>query len=112
VKRTDVVKKGDQLVAESNKQVVAKSPTKDAPVKRTAAIAKADPNALTVKIHKLDGRIHLERSHGLGLEDYANGCSCTERVVIGRWGVPGRLRNARRTAALRGGRFASAELPD
>jgi hypothetical protein len=63
MKRIDVVKKGDQWVAESNKQVVAKAPTKESAVKKTAEAARADRNAVTVKIHKVDGKIQEERTY-------------------------------------------------
>ena len=63
MKRIDVVKKGTQWVAETNKQTVAQAPTKEAAIKKTAAVAKADPNAVTVKIHKADGKIQEERTY-------------------------------------------------
>jgi hypothetical protein len=62
VKRIDVVKKGNQWVAEANKQVVAKAPTKGGAVKKTAAVAEADPNAVTMKMHKMDGKIQEEKT--------------------------------------------------
>lgn len=63
MKRFDVVKKSDQWVAESGNQIVAKARTKEAAVRRTAQAAKADPEAVTVKIHKVNGRIQEERTY-------------------------------------------------
>jgi hypothetical protein len=63
MKRIDVVKKDTGWVAESGGQTVAKAPTKEAAVKKTAAVAKASPEAVTVKIHKTDGRIQEERTY-------------------------------------------------
>ena len=64
MKRLDVVKKGDKWVAEgTDKKVVASAPTKEAAVKKTAAVAKKDPNAVSVKIHKEDGKIQEERTY-------------------------------------------------
>jgi hypothetical protein len=63
MKRIDVVKKGTEWVAETNKKVVAQAPTTNAAVKKTAAVAKADPNPVTVKIHEVNGRIQEERTY-------------------------------------------------
>jgi hypothetical protein len=63
MKRIDVVRRGNQWIGESNHVVVAKAPTKEAAVKATAAVAKADSNAVTVKIHKMDGKIQEERTY-------------------------------------------------
>jgi transposase-like protein len=65
MKRIDVVKRGNQWVGETGKaqQVVSKAPTKEAAVKKTAAVAKKDPNPVSVKIHNLDGKIQEERTY-------------------------------------------------
>lgn len=63
MKRIDVVKKGNQWVGETNSQTVAKAATKVEAVRRTAEVAKADPNAVSVKIHKVNGRIQEERTY-------------------------------------------------
>ena len=52
VKRIDVVKKGEQWVGESGGKAVTRAPTKADAVKRTAAVARADKQPVTVKIHK------------------------------------------------------------
>lgn len=63
MKRIDVVKKGDKWVGETRQGVVAQGKTKDVAVKKTAAVAKADPAAVSVKIHKQDGKIQEERTY-------------------------------------------------
>lgn len=64
MKRIDVVKKGNQWVAEApGKKVVASAPTKEAAVKKTAAIARKDPDAVSVKIHKVDNKFQEERTY-------------------------------------------------
>lgn len=65
MKRIDVVKKDNQWVGETgkNKAVVSKGRTKDVAIKNTAKVAKQDPQAVTVKIHKLDGKIQEERTY-------------------------------------------------
>jgi hypothetical protein len=56
MKRIDVVKQGDEWVGKGKAGVVARAPRKEDAVRRTAAAAKADPQAVTVKIHKENGR--------------------------------------------------------
>jgi hypothetical protein len=63
MRRIDVVKKGEKWVAESSSGIVAQAPTKDAAIKATAKVAKALPEAVSVKIHKVDGRIQEERTY-------------------------------------------------
>lgn len=63
MKRMDVVKKGDEWVAESQGKTVARAPRKEDAVRAAADIAKADAEAVTVKIHKEDGRIQEERTY-------------------------------------------------
>ena len=63
MKRIDVVKKGEKWVAESGNEVVAQAPTKVEAVRKTATAARRDPDAVTVKIHKVNGRIQEERTY-------------------------------------------------
>lgn len=63
MKRIDVEKQGKEWVAKSSGQTVAKAPTKVEAVKKTASVAKSDPQAVTVKIHKENGRIQEERTY-------------------------------------------------
>ena len=63
MKRIDIVKRGTEWVAESNRVVVANAPTKEEAIKATAAVVRADPNAVSVKIHKMDGKIQEERTY-------------------------------------------------
>jgi hypothetical protein len=62
MKRIDIVKRDNQWIGESNRVVVAKASTKEAAIKATAAVAKADSNAVTVKIHNINGKIQEERT--------------------------------------------------
>ncbi len=65
MKRIDVVKKGKQWVGETgkSKQVVSKGRTKETAVRNTAKVAKKDPQPVSVKIHKQDGKIQEERTY-------------------------------------------------
>lgn len=65
MKRIDVVKKNDQWVGESGGRTVrgTRAPRKEEAVRKTARIANADEQAVTVKIHKQDGRIQEERTY-------------------------------------------------
>jgi hypothetical protein len=66
MKRVDIVKNktGPGWVAKtSDGTQVAKGATKDAAVKATAKVAKADPQAVSVRIHKVDGKIGEERTY-------------------------------------------------
>jgi hypothetical protein len=63
MKRIDVVKKGSKWVSESANKVVAQAPTKVEAVRKTAKVARRDPEAVTVKIHKVNGRIQEERTY-------------------------------------------------
>jgi hypothetical protein len=62
VKRIDVVKKGNGWVETGNK-VVARATNKDDAVRKTARVARADAQSVTVKIHKESGRIQEERTY-------------------------------------------------
>jgi hypothetical protein len=63
VKRIDIVKKGDQWIGESAGKVVARAPVKTEAVRKTARVARADAEAVSVKIHKENGRIQEERTY-------------------------------------------------
>jgi hypothetical protein len=63
MKRIDVVKKSDEWVGESRNKIVARAPTKADAVRETARVARADPEPVTVKIHKENGRIQEERTY-------------------------------------------------
>lgn len=63
MKRIDVVKKGDQWVGESAGRVVSSAGTKVDAVRETANVARRDAEAVTVKIHNLNGRIAEERTY-------------------------------------------------
>jgi hypothetical protein len=63
MKRIDVIKKGDGWAGESGNKVVTRAPTKAETVRKTADVAKADSQPVTVKIHKEDGRIQEERTY-------------------------------------------------
>jgi hypothetical protein len=63
MKRVDVVKKGEQWVAESAGKTIASAPVKTEAVRKTASIAKVAPEPVTVKIHKKNGRIQEERTY-------------------------------------------------
>jgi Uncharacterized protein conserved in bacteria (DUF2188) len=63
IKRIDLTKKGDEWVAATSNRVVARAPRKVDAVRKTAEVAKADPQPVTVKIHKEDGRIQEERTY-------------------------------------------------
>jgi hypothetical protein len=65
MKRIDLVKRGSEWVAESgkSKKVVARAPTKLRAIKKTAKVARADRQPVTVKIHKQGGPIQEERTY-------------------------------------------------
>jgi hypothetical protein len=63
VKRIDVVKRGDQWIAEGGGRRVASAATKVEAVRKTAQVARLDRDAVTVKIHKQNGRIQEERTY-------------------------------------------------
>jgi hypothetical protein len=63
MKRVDITKKGEEWVAKSGNDTVAKAPTKEEAVKRTAKAARAMPEAVSVKIHKVDNTIQEERTY-------------------------------------------------
>ena len=63
MKRVDLVKRGNQWVQEGGGRVVPRGPLKSEAVKKTAEAAKRDPEPVTVKIHKQNGRIQEERTY-------------------------------------------------
>ena len=64
MKRIDLVKKGNEWVAQTSaKTVVARAPTKEAAIRKTAAVAQTDSEAVSVKIHNLNGKIQEERTY-------------------------------------------------
>lgn len=63
MKRIDVSKKGSKWVGETKGKQVSQGKTKDEAVKRTAKVARADEEPVSVKIHKVDGKIQEERTY-------------------------------------------------
>lgn len=63
MKRVDVVKKGEQWIAESTGKTIVSAPVKTEAVRKTASIAKAASEPVTAKIHKENGRIQKERTY-------------------------------------------------
>jgi hypothetical protein len=63
MKRIDVVKKDDHWEGRSGSQTVSSGPTKVAAVRNTAKVAKADPQPVSVRIHKENGQIQEERTY-------------------------------------------------
>lgn len=63
MKRIDVSKKGDKWVGQTGGRTVSQGKTKDEAVRNTAKVAKADKQPVTVKIHKVDGKIQEERTY-------------------------------------------------
>jgi len=65
MKRIDVVKKGEKWVGESGGKTVrgTGAPNKDQAIKNTAEVAKKSPEAVSVKVHKENGRIQEERTY-------------------------------------------------
>jgi hypothetical protein len=65
MKRIDVVKKRDGWAGESSGRTVpnTKAPTKAEAVRKVATAAKKGSEAVSVRIHKADGRIQEERTY-------------------------------------------------
>lgn len=64
MKRIDVVKKAEKWVGETRGGAqVSSGRTKVEAVRNTAKVAKADPQPVTVKIHKENNRIQEERTY-------------------------------------------------
>ena len=63
MKRIDVTKKGNEWVAKSGGETVARASNKVDAVKATAEVAKADPSVVSVRIHKQDGQLQEERTY-------------------------------------------------
>ena len=63
MKRIDITKSKDGWVAKSGSSKLATGTTKDEVVRKTAAAARKDSAAVTVKIHKQDGTFQEERTY-------------------------------------------------
>lgn len=65
MKRIDVVKKRDGWAGQSSGRTVpdTKASTKAEAVKKVAAAAKRNPQPVSVRIHKADGKIQEERTY-------------------------------------------------
>jgi hypothetical protein len=63
MKSIDVVKKGGEWVGRSGDREVAREATKDAAVRSTARFARAQPEPISVRIHKQNGQIQEERTY-------------------------------------------------
>jgi len=63
MKRIDVVKNGDEWVGKTGSRVVARAPRKVEAVRKTAQVARAEQESVTVKIHKQNGRIQREHTY-------------------------------------------------
>jgi Uncharacterized protein conserved in bacteria (DUF2188) len=65
MKRIDIVKKRDGWAGESGGRTLrgTKAPTKAQTIKKVAAAAKTDPQAVSVRIHKTDGKFQEERTY-------------------------------------------------
>jgi Uncharacterized protein conserved in bacteria (DUF2188) len=63
MKRVDLVKKGDQWFQEGGGRAIGRGPLKSEALKKTAQAARRDPDPVTLKIHKENGRIQEERTY-------------------------------------------------
>lgn len=63
MKRVDITKKSSQWVAKSGDKIISKGDRKVDTVRDTAAKVRKMPEAVTVKIHKENGRIQEERTY-------------------------------------------------
>jgi hypothetical protein len=65
MKRIDVVKKRNGWVGESGGATVrnTKASTKAEAIQKTADVARRDPQPVSVRIHKADGKIQEERTY-------------------------------------------------
>lgn len=63
MKRFDIVKKDEGWITKHGDRVVARGATKDDAVHNAARVARSDPDAVTVKIHKQNGTIQEERTY-------------------------------------------------
>lgn len=68
MKRIDVVKKGDQWIAEAGGRMLTSAPTKVEAVRETARVARGAGEPVTVKIHGQNGRIQAERTYPRGAD--------------------------------------------
>jgi Uncharacterized protein conserved in bacteria (DUF2188) len=63
MKSIDVVKRGDEWIAESGSRAIAKAAKKQQIIKEAAQLARKSPDPTSVRIHKVDGRIQEERTY-------------------------------------------------
>jgi hypothetical protein len=63
MKRIDVVKQGEEWVAESAGRTLLRAPIKTEAVQAVAQLGRQSPEPVTVKIHKENGRIQEERTY-------------------------------------------------
>jgi hypothetical protein len=63
MKERDVLKKDDEWLVKEGSRTVDRAPTKSEAVKKAADGARKAPEAITVKIHKEDGKIQEERTY-------------------------------------------------
>ncbi len=63
MKRVDLVKKGSQWVEEREGKAIRRGPLKTEAIKKSAQAAKRDPEPVTLKVHKEDGRLQEERTY-------------------------------------------------
>jgi hypothetical protein len=62
VKRIDLVKRGNQWVAEGEGKSTKRGPLKTEAIKKTMRAAEKDPVPVSVKIHKVNGEFDEERT--------------------------------------------------
>lgn len=65
MKRIDLIKKPDGWAGETGGRTVAKTKaaTKAEAIRRVRAVAKKDPQPVSVRIHKMDGQFQEERTY-------------------------------------------------
>lgn len=63
MKRIDVMKKGDRWVAETGGKPVTSARTKVAAVHKAAEVARRAPEAVSVRIRKMNNQIQEERTY-------------------------------------------------
>lgn len=68
MKRMDVVKKGNEWVAESGGSAVIHGDRKTDVVRKAARMARDGGEPMSVRIHGVNGRIQEERTYGRGAD--------------------------------------------
>jgi hypothetical protein len=68
MKRIDITKKGDEWVAQSGSEAVARGTKKTDVVRQTARFARSGHEPVSVRIHGVNGRIQEERTYGRGAD--------------------------------------------